>query len=210
MKKSHILVVFAVIGIVPVAHAEPTVEIIMEQTTYGYCDKLFYTIKVSEITGNPAIIHIRDSTGKGSSAIPIDIIGHENPVPALIAFNENLFPLGDYFIDVEYEGQKTTAMFTLIDLGKKCLPELLKPITAGWIGGSISDGMLIAAFGNYVDKEILEVPFQVTEQNMDYVQVPFWMKTTASWWIEGNISDDEFAGALQYMMKEGIVFVQTF
>ena len=52
-----------------------SLEIIMEKTTYSYCEKLFYTIKVSEVTGNPAIIHIRDETGKGSSAIPFPITG---------------------------------------------------------------------------------------------------------------------------------------
>ena len=53
----------------------------MDKTTYSYCEKLFYTIKVSEVTGQPAIIHLRDETGKGSSAIPINISDFENPVP---------------------------------------------------------------------------------------------------------------------------------
>ncbi len=57
----------------PVVYAEPSVNIIMEKTTYSYCEKLFYIIEVSEITGESAIIHIRDEAGKGSSAIPIPI-----------------------------------------------------------------------------------------------------------------------------------------
>ncbi|MBL7001295.1 MAG: hypothetical protein ISR80_00815, partial [Nitrosopumilus sp.] len=54
----------------PAANAESSVSIIMEKTTYSYCEKLFYIIEVSEVTGEPAIIHIRDESGKGSSAIP--------------------------------------------------------------------------------------------------------------------------------------------
>lgn len=208
MRRAYTLVIFAIIGLVPASHAEPTVEIVMEKTTYSYCEKLFYTIKVSEITGNPAIIHIRDSAGKESSAIPISITGHENPVPSLIAFNENVFPLGNYFIDVEYGGQKTTAEFTLIDSGKKCLPELLKTIVANWIGGSISDGILIDAFGKYADKEILEVPLQITKQNIDDVQIPPWVKNIAFWWIGGDISDNEFAGSLEYLMEKRIITIQ--
>ena len=38
-------------GIVASANAEPTVTIIMEKTTYTYCEKLVYSIEVSEITG---------------------------------------------------------------------------------------------------------------------------------------------------------------
>ena len=132
--------------ILPSAHAEPTVEIIMDKTTYSYCEKLFYTIKVSEVTGNPAIIHIRDETGKGSSAIPFPITELENPVPSRVAFEKEIFPLGKYFVDVEYSEVQTTAEFTLIDLGKVCIPETIKPIMANWLSGNISDGFLIDAF----------------------------------------------------------------
>jgi len=38
--------------------AESQVSIIMEKTTYTYCERLVYSIEVSEITGEPAIIHI--------------------------------------------------------------------------------------------------------------------------------------------------------
>ena len=86
------------IGVLPAANAEISVEIIMEKTTYSYCEKLFYTIKVSEVTGNPAIIHIRDEAGKGSSAIPIPITELENPVPSRVAFEKEIFPLGKYFV----------------------------------------------------------------------------------------------------------------
>ena len=60
-------------GIVTSSYAEPEISIIMEKTTYTYCEKLVYSIEVSEITGEPAIIHIRDSVGGKSSAIPIPI-----------------------------------------------------------------------------------------------------------------------------------------
>lgn len=200
------VVALAVFGLVPAAHAEQAVEVVMEQTTYSYCEKLFYTIRVSEVTGEPAIIHIRDSVGKGSSAIPIPIAGHETPVPSRMAFNEDVFPLlGSYFIDVEYAGEKVTAEFALVDSGKKCLPELLKPVIANWVGGLVSDGIVISAFEEYVDKEIIEIPFQVTEQNMGDVRIPPWVKFIAAWWIAGDVSDDGFAGALQYLLEEGVI-----
>ena len=106
--------------ILPSAYAEPKVEIIMEKTTYSYCEKLFYTIKVSEVTGNPAIIHIRDETGKGSSAIPFPITELENPVPSRVApFEKEIFPLGKYFVDIRVcRCAHNSAEFTLIDSGK--------------------------------------------------------------------------------------------
>ncbi|MFB5628212.1 MAG: hypothetical protein ACE5R5_08450, partial [Nitrosarchaeum sp.] len=71
--KQFLLIITLVIfsgTVLPSVYGLPTVEIVMEKTTFTYCEKLFYTIKVSEITGDPVIIHIRDQSGKGSSAIP--------------------------------------------------------------------------------------------------------------------------------------------
>ena len=107
----------------------------MEQTTYSYCEKLFYIIEVSEITGDPAIIHISDESGKGSSAIPIQITELQNPIPSLIPFEAEIFPLGKYFIDVQYSGATTTAEFELIESDSICIPELIKPIMANWLSG---------------------------------------------------------------------------
>jgi len=51
--KNAILPIILAISFVflPAAYAEPSVSIIMEKTTYSYCEKLFYIIEVSEITG---------------------------------------------------------------------------------------------------------------------------------------------------------------
>ena len=209
MRWHHVLAVIAVCGILPAAHAETTVEIIMENATYNYCDKLVYTIKVSEITGEPAIIHIRDDAGNGSSAVPIPITEYENFVPSLAAFSEEIFPLGNYFIDVEYAGKKTTAGFTLVDSDKECLPEILKPIIGGWVGGSVSNGIMIDAMTKYVGEDQIDIPFQVTRQNIDRIIIPSWAKSIGFWWLEGRISDDEFTGAFQYMIEKDIIKMIT-
>ncbi|AFS81301.1 hypothetical protein NKOR_07170 [Candidatus Nitrosopumilus koreensis AR1] len=189
----------------PSAYAEPSVEIIMEKTTYSYCEKLFYTINVSEITGNPAIIHIRDETGKGSSAIPIPITDLQNPVPSRVAFEKEIFPLGKYFIDVEYEGVQTTAEFELVDSNKPCIPELIKPIMANWLSGNISDGFLIDAFQKYVDSQIIDIPFEINETNVYDITIPEWVKNVGYWWIEGVISDDDFGQAVNYLIEKNII-----
>ncbi|MBI1663371.1 MAG: hypothetical protein IS860_07770 [Nitrosopumilus sp.] len=192
--------------IFPLAYAEPSVEIIMEKTTYSYCEKLFYTIKVSEVTGNPAIIHIRDESGKGSSAIPFPIADLENPVPSRVAFEKEIFPLGKYFIDVEYSGSETTAEFTLIDTDKTCIPEVVKPIMANWLSGNISDGFLIDAFQKFTEDEgIFKIPFDINETTVYDVNIPQWVKSIGYWWLEGAISDDELANAINNLIERNII-----
>ena len=191
--------------LLPSAHAEPSVSIIMEKTTYSYCEKLFYIIEVSEVTGDPAIIHIRDESGTGSSAIPIPITNLQNPIPSLYAFEEEVFPLGKYYIDVQYSGAEETAEFNLIDTNKICIPELIKPIMSNWLTGNISDGFLIDSFQKFIDKEIIDIPFEINENNVYEIDIPDWVKNVGFWWIEGTITDEDFAQAVNYLIDKKII-----
>ena len=187
------------------ANAEPTVTIIMEKTTYTYCEKLVYSIKVSEITGDHAIIHIRDGEGGKSSAIPIPIEKLSNPIPSLHAFEKDIFPVGKYFIDVQYLGIETTTEFNLIDSDNMCISEAMQPVVVRWINGEFTDGMLISGFQNIVDKKLIYIPFEFTEKNMDKLNIPEWVKSVAKGWVMGIISDPMFVQNLQYLIDEKII-----
>ncbi len=193
----------------PIVHAEPSVSIIMEKTTYSYCEKLFYIIEVSEITGDNAIIHIRDETGKGSSAIPIPITNLQNPVPSLIAFEAEVFPLGKYFIDVEYSGAKITSEFNLIDSDNICIPGLIKQFLIEWLNDKMTDGYLMDAFQKYVDTKLIDIPFEINDENIREIDIPDWVKNVGYWWIQGVISDKDFAQVISYLIDENIISLPT-
>jgi hypothetical protein len=203
--QTALFVVLSFTVFLPLAYAEQPISIIMEKTTYTYCEKLFYTIKVSEVTGDPAIIHIRDETGKGSSAIPIQISDLENPIPSLIPFEKDVFPLGKYFIDVEYDGNNATAGFELIDSDNICIPELMKPIMGNWLSGNISDGFLMDAFEKFVDSKLVSIPFEINESNVYDIRIPEWVKNLGYWWIEDAITDDELGKAMNYLTNHNII-----
>lgn len=200
-----LFVALSIISVIPSIHAEPSVEIILEKTTYTYCEKLFYTIEVSEIIEEFAIIHIRDESGKGSSAIPIQITELQTPVPSLIPFEKEIFPLGKYFIDVQYSGVQVTAEFNLIDSDSICIPELIKPIMANWLSGNISDGFLMDAFEKYVDKKLVNIPIEINENNVYDVTIPDWVKNVGYWWIGEAISDKDLGNTLNYLMDKKII-----
>ena len=204
-----IILAISFTAFLPIVYAESSVSIIMEKTTYSYCEKLFYIIEVSEITGDPAIIHIRDEIGKGSSAIPIPITNLQNPIPSLVAFEEEVFPLGKYFIDVQYSGAEDTVEFDLVDSNKICIPELIKPIMINWLTGNISDGFLIDAFQKYVDKEIIDIPFEINENNVYEIDIPDWVKNVGYWWIEGTITDEDMAQVVNYLIDKKIISLFT-
>ncbi len=190
----------------PVVHAETSVSIIMEKTTYSYCEKLFYIIEVSEvIEGKNAIIHIRDETGKGSSAIPILIRNETTPVPSLVAFEKEIFPLGKYFIDVEYSGAEFTAEFNLIDSDNICIPVVIKQFLIEWLNDKMPDGYLIDAFQRYVDTKLIDIPFEINDENIREIDIPNWVKNVGYWWIQGVISDKDFAQVINYLIGKNII-----
>ena len=192
-------------GVVVSTYAEPSVAIIMEKTTYTYCEKLVYSIEVSEITGDLAIIHIRDGAGGSSSAIPIPIEKLSNPIPSLHAFEKDIFPLGQYFIDVQYLGIETSAEFNLIDSDNMCISEAMQPVVVKWINEEFTDGMLISGFQNIVDKKLINIPFEFTEKNIDKLNIPEWVKSIGKGWVMGIISDQMFVQNLQYLIDEKII-----
>ncbi|MCE9653638.1 MAG: hypothetical protein K8Q89_11410 [Nitrosarchaeum sp.] len=201
-----VLGVFSV-ALLPSVFATPTVDIIMEKSTYKYCEKLFYTIKVSEVTWDSAIIHIRDQTGKKSNAIPIPITNLENPIPSAFPFEADTFPLGKYFIDIEYSGAQNSAEFDLVDSENICIPFGMKQIAYSWVNEQISDGFFIDSINKFVDKNLITVPDKIKEKNFDAVHIPKWVKNTAGWWLSDGISDDEFSNAIQYLINKGIIVI---
>ncbi len=190
----------------PTAHPEPTVSIIIEKTTYQYCEKLSYIIEVSEVTGEPAIIHIRDEAGKGSSAIPIQIGGLQNLIPAAFPFEKEQFVPGKYFIDVEYNGVSTTSEFEIIDSDNICIPGAIKQFIVGWINGEIPDGYFVDALQKNVDPKLIKVPFEVNAENILEINMPSWVRNNVGiWWVNDMISDKDFAQVFNYLFDKKII-----
>ncbi|HLC25119.1 MAG TPA: hypothetical protein VJJ25_05775 [Nitrosopumilaceae archaeon] len=40
-------------------------------------------------------------------------------------------------------------------------------------------------------------------------KIPEWIKNNAKWWSDGEIDDKTFASGIQFMIKEGIIFVDV-
>jgi len=210
-RNAALLIILAISFVfLPAVHAEPSVSIIMEKTTYSYCEKLFYIIEVSEITGEFAIIHIRDEAGKRSSAIPIEIENLQNPVPALFPFEKDSgFALGKYFIDVEYSDSEFTAEFNLIDSDNICIPESVRQFLIEWLLNDKPiknlDGYLMDLIQKEVDTKLIDIPFEINSENILEIDIPDWVKNVGYWWIQGIISDKDFAQVISYLIDENII-----
>jgi hypothetical protein len=65
--------------------------------------------------------------------------------------------------------------------------------------------MLISGFQNIVDKKLIDIPFELTEKNIDVLNIPEWVKSIGKGWVMGIISDQMFVQNLQYLIDEKII-----
>ena len=207
-KEALVLVILAITAVfVPNAFATPSIQIILDKTTFSYGEKLVYTIEVSEVTGDLAIIHIRDEFGKGSSAIPIEISNLKTQVPSLYPFEKTVFAEGKYFIDLQYSGAETSAEFSIIDSGNIVIPFQTKQIAYSWINNQVSSGILVDSIQKNVEMDAITIPQTIDRENLEKINIPDWVKLVAIWWLEEKISDETFAKAFQNLVDRKIISI---
>jgi len=190
-----------------VVYATPTVSIYTEKEIYSYGDFLSFTIQVSEITGEPAILYIIDEAGKKSSAIPIPVIELKTKVPSPFPFESNVYPLGMYTLEIQYSGSSSMTEFELIDSGNIVIPLWIRELAKYWYNGAITDMEFSNGIGFLIKEGIIVIPETQNQKTSDEVKIPEWVKDSTGWWIDRQISDVEFAKGIEFLIKEGIIVV---
>jgi len=192
---------------ISVVYATPTVSIYTEKEIYSYGDFLTFTIEVSEITGESAILYIIDESGKKSSAIPIPITELKTEVPSPFPFESNVYPLGMYTLEIQYSGNSSMTEFELIDSGNIVIPLWIREFAKYWYNGAISDVEFSNGLGFLIKEGIIVVPETQNKETSDEVKIPEWVKATTGWWIDRQVSDMEFAKGIEFLIKKGIMVI---
>jgi len=72
-------------------------------------------------------------------------------------------------------------------------------------------GVPDAAMGGYasIDIEVEKNPLidQLTGDILSSPKIPSWIKNNAGWWADGAIDDDSFVQGIQFLIKEGIMWI---
>ena len=53
--------------------------------------------------------------------------------------------------------------------------------------------------------EVIKIQTILENQTSTKVEIPSWIKNNAKWWSQGAISDQDFVGAIQYLIDNGIL-----
>jgi len=173
---------------------------------YEYGDFLTVRFQVSEITGDPIVLHIVDESGNASSPIPILVSKLNSTIIAPIPFYKTNYSPGTYTIRAEYSGAKTNIFFDLVDSDKIAIPTQYKILSKSWLQGTLDNKNFADMIRELIHFDIIKVP-GYQSQTLHTVHIPAWFKNDLKWWSDDSIKDNEFGLAIQYLIKAGIMSV---
>jgi hypothetical protein len=208
-----------ILSSIDLAFATPSISIETSQSVYEYGDHLVMIISVSEITGDDGYIYITDPTERKSLLLQQPIVQLYVELPSNFPFDSAIWKPGTYVLEFEYSESKSSVQFTIEDTGKVGLPYWIRDLAKLWINEpAVTDKDFARALEYLIEHGIIKIPY--TEPGEETVScgtmktigvscIPEWVKNNAGWWIEGKISDTEFTMALQYLVKVGIITVNS-
>ena len=197
--KAQLLIMLLILCPITFAEAAQSVTV-QTKPTYHYGEYLLITINVSKVTAKTAILTISDSHGGKGSAIAIQIKNPTTTITAPNPFNSELFSVGKYQIQVEYDGVKASTPFELKDIGNVVMPYGSDVIVPQWAEGKISDSMF---YKFLVSRNLIKS--QDSSKTFENITIPNWYKTNGKWWSTKNISDAEFINGLQFLVNQNII-----
>ena len=200
------LLFICILTVIPIsisAQSTPDVKIIMTSEIFHYGEKLDYTIIVSDVTGDDAVIYITDPTGMRSPLYSTPISQEETRVIAPIAFDSIIWSEGKYMLELEYSGASDKADFTIIDDGSIGIPYWINDLAKLWLTPPhIPDKEFAKGIAYLIEQKVLDV-----QESGDELYIPKWFKFTTAWWSSGQITDTTYAHATQYLLNEKFMII---
>lgn len=184
------------------AQYSPNVEIILSASTYNYGEKLDYSIIVSEITGDDAVIFITDVNGNKSRLLTIPISQEESRVIAPFAFDSVIWNDGKYELEIQYSGTTSTTAFIIENDGTIGIPYWIKDLSKLWTSGQMKDSEFAKSIQFLIEQNIIFNPIAGQE-----LQIPEWFKITTAWWASNQISDTVYGDSLQFLINERVIII---
>ncbi len=86
------------------------------------------------------------------------------------------------------------------------IPSWIKEQGKWWAADAISQSDFVNAIQYLIKEGIIVIPTVESEETSGSPNdISDWVKTTVNWWSLVEISDQEFVGALQHLIREGVI-----
>lgn len=176
-----------------------------DKSEYQYNDLLSFVIQVSDVTGEPLTLHIRDESGKNSAPVVLQIVNTTTSITARESFDPTVYKSGVYYLDIEYSGAKASTSFKIISTDMIVIPSWVKNLGKWWSEELVTDRDFARGIEYLIKEKIIIIPESVNQDSSTVTKIPAWIKTNAGWWADNRISDSDFALGIQYLIRNGII-----
>jgi len=86
------------------------------------------------------------------------------------------------------------------------IPVWIKDYAKGWAEGQITESDFVSGIEYMIKEKIIYIPDLPSQVSTTVNEaVPDWIKNNAKWWADEQISEDEFANSLKFLIQEGII-----
>ncbi len=137
------------------------------------------------------ILILPDDTQRGFAVVPSGTGNYRG----VFTLDSSSLP-GDYGVGVYYQDVKVGE--SRFSLNAKSIPASFRADVLRWLDGGPDQ-----AYRDVI-RSVLDPKYLGNAANDD-APVPTWLKTHARYWIDGLISDQEYLGGLEFLVKKGVI-----
>jgi len=167
----------------------------------------------SNVQGVPVILNITKPDGSTEQRTARPSADEKFQIQFMI---DKETQVGTYLIAASYiTGRIQTVIFDVVSsenlLSNQTstdTPLWIKNDVKKWVEGKISDRDFVLAVQEMIRIGVILPPKPEVElENIDIIKIPKWVKTTAGWWAEGHVPDEDFRNAMRYLVEKGIMII---
>jgi len=167
----------------------------------------------SNVVGVPVILNITKPDGSTEQRIARPSADEKFQIQLVI---DGETQQGTYLISASYmTGRTQTVTFDVVssenisaNQTSTDTPLWIKNDVKKWVEEKISDRDFVLAVQELIRIGVILPPKPEYElENIDIIKIPKWVKTTAGWWAEGHVPDEDFRNAMRYLVEKGIMII---
>jgi len=94
------------------------------------------------------------------------------------------------------------------ELNEAKIPDWIKTSAGWWSERAITDIDFTKGIEHLIKNDIMKLPpVEVLQEQRGAKGIPDWVKSTAGWWSDGLLSDEEFVNGIQWLIKNGVIII---
>ncbi len=108
--------------------------------------------------------------------------------------------------DNQVIANETAQVLTETKMSYVVIPNWIRDIAGFWCNDEINDDTFVLAIQYLIDNDVIHIK-ATTHGSGDEQEVPKSVKNNACWFVQGLISENQFASGIEFLVEQGIILV---